>query len=127
MSDLILYTTDDGKSQFVLRQLNQQVWLSQLELAELYQTSKQNISKHIKAIIADGELAKEAVVNSKFTTAGDEKSYLTKLYALPMIIAIGYRVRSTRGTRFRQIDKKEIIYDNSITVYLLLFVKKVIN
>lgn len=101
-NDLILYSTEDGQTQFVLRQLGGQVWLTQLELAELYQTSKQNIGKHIKAIIADGELAEKAVVNSKFTTAADDKEYLTQIYALPMILAVGYRVRSTRGTHFRQ-------------------------
>ncbi|WP_323113637.1 virulence RhuM family protein [Pseudomonas guariconensis] len=101
-SDLILYSTDDGLAQFTLREMGGQVWLTQLEIAELYQTSKQNIGKHIQGIIADGELATEAVVNQKFTTAADGKDYLTHLYALPMIIAIGYRVRSTRGTQFRQ-------------------------
>ncbi len=101
-NNLILYTTDDGETQLVLRELGDQVWLTQLEMAELYQTSKQNISKHIKGVLAEGELAEEAVVNSKLTTAADGKEYLTQLYALPMIIAIGYRVRSTRGTQFRQ-------------------------
>ncbi|MFV1871899.1 MAG: RhuM family protein [Oleiphilus sp.] len=101
-NDLILYSTEDGQTQFALRQLGGQVWLTQLELAELYQTSKQNIGKHIKSIIADKELAEKAVVNSKFTTAADDKEYLTQLYALPMILAVGYRVRSTRGTHFRQ-------------------------
>lgn len=101
-NDLILYTTEDGQSQLVLRELGGQVWLTQLEMAELYQTSKQNISKHVKAILSDGELVEGAVVNSKFTTAADGKEYLTQLYALPMIIAVGYRVRSTRGTQFRQ-------------------------
>lgn len=101
-NDLILYTTDDGESQLVLRQLRGQVWLTQLEMGELYQTTKQNISKHVKAILSDGELAEGAVVNSKLTTAADGKEYLTQLYALPMIIAVGYRVRSTRGTQFRQ-------------------------
>lgn len=101
-NDLILYTTDDGQSQLVLRELGGQIWLTQLEMAELYQTSKQNISKHVKGILSDGELAEGAVVNSKLTTAADGKEYLTQLYALPMIIAVGYRVRSTRGTQFRQ-------------------------
>ncbi len=55
-NDLILYTTDDGQSQFVLRELGGQLWLTQLEIAELYQTTKQNISKHIKAILDEGEL-----------------------------------------------------------------------
>lgn len=101
-NDLILYATDDGDAQFVLREMGGQVWLTQLEMAELYQTSKQNIGKHVKAVLSEGELAEGAVVNQKFTTAADGKRYLTQLYALPMIIAVGYRVRSTRGTQFRQ-------------------------
>jgi len=64
--------------------------------------SKQNISKHIKAIFSEGELVEEAVVNSKLTTAADNKEYLTQLYALPLVLALGYRVRSSRGTQFRQ-------------------------
>lgn len=101
-NDLILYTTEDGKSRLILKEIGGQVWLSQLEMAELYQTSKQNIGKHIKTVLSERELAEEAVVNSKFITASDGKEYLTQLYALPMIIAVGYRVRSTRGTQFRQ-------------------------
>lgn len=101
-NDLILYTSDDGQARLTLRELGGQVWLTQLEMAELYQTSKQNIGKHVKGIIADGELAEASVVNQKFTTAADGKEYLTQLYALPMIIAVGYRVRSSRGTQFRQ-------------------------
>lgn len=99
---LILYTTQDGEAQFVLRELGGQLWLTQLEMAELYQTSKQNISKHIAAVLAEGELLPESVVNFQLKTAADGKNYQTQIYALPMIIAIGYRVRSTRGTQFRQ-------------------------
>lgn len=101
-NDLILYTTQDGQAQFVLRELGGQLWLTQAEIAELYQTTKQNISKHIKAIFDEDELLENSVVNSQLTTASDGKNYQTLLYALPMIIAIGYRVRSTRGTQFRQ-------------------------
>ena len=99
---LILYTTQDGTAQFVLRELGGQLWLTQAEIAALYQTSKQNISKHIAAVLAEGELLPEAVVNSQLTTAADGKNYQVQIYALPMIIAIGYRVRSSRGTQFRQ-------------------------
>ena len=99
---LILYTTPDGQAQFVLRELGGQLWLTQAEIAALYQTSKQNISKHIAAVLAEGELLPEAVVNFQLTTAADGKNYKTQIYALPMIIAIGYRVRSSRGTQFRQ-------------------------
>ncbi|MGP9768669.1 virulence RhuM family protein [Halomonas sp. AOP13-D3-9] len=101
-NDLILYTTDDGEAQLVLREIGGQVWLTQLEMADLYQSSKQNIGKHVKAVLSEGELAEEAVVNRKFTTAADGKEYLTLLYALPMVIAVGYRVRSPRGTQFRK-------------------------
>lgn len=101
-NDLILYTSEDGEARLTLRELAGQVWLTQLEMAELYETSKQNISKHVKAILSDRELDEGAVVNSKFTAATDGKEYLTQLYALPMIIAVGYRVRSTRGTQFRK-------------------------
>lgn len=101
-NDLILYTSEDGEARLTLRELGGQVWATQLEMAELYETSKQNISKHVKAILSDRELDEGAVVNSKFTAANDGKEYLTKLYALPMIIAVGYRVRSTRGTQFRK-------------------------
>lgn len=101
-NDLILYTTPDGQSQFVLRELGGQLWLTQADIAALYQTTKQNISKHIKAVFEEGELLESSVVNLQLTTAADGKNYQTLLYSLPMIIAIGYRVRSTRGTQFRQ-------------------------
>lgn len=101
-NDVILYTSEDGMAHFTLRQLGGQVWLTQLEIAELYQTSKQNISKHVKSIFSERELVEQAVVNRKLTTASDGKEYLTQLYALPLILAVGYRVRSTRGTQFRR-------------------------
>lgn len=101
-NNIIIYTTEDGLSQFTLRELGSQLWLSQLEIAELYQTTKQNISKHIKAILAENELSENTVVNFQLTTAADGKNYNTQIYSLPMILAIGYRVRSTRGTQFRQ-------------------------
>ena len=102
---LILYTTSDGQSQFVLRELGGQLWLTQAEMAELYQTTKQNISKHIAAVLAEGELSEAATVNFQLTVqneGGRQVSREIAHYALPMIIAVGYRVRSTRGTQFRQ-------------------------
>ncbi|CAG9294964.1 virulence RhuM family protein [Celerinatantimonas diazotrophica] len=104
-NDLILYTTDDGQSQFVLRELGGQVWLTQLEMAELYQTSKQNISLHVQNILEEGELAQDATVKENLTVqneGGREVKRRIQYYSLPMIIAVGYRVRSTRGTQFRQ-------------------------
>ena len=102
---LILYTTQDGKAQFVLRELGGQLWLTQAEIAALYQTTVSNINKHIKAILAEGELPDQATIEyySIVQTEGDrEIRREVAHYALPMIIAVGYRVRSTRGTQFRQ-------------------------
>jgi len=102
MSDLILYTTDDGRTQLHLRVEGDSIWLSQLEIAELFQTTKQNVSLHAKNIFDDGELRQDSVVKESLTTAADGKNYRTKLYNLDLILAIGYRVRSSRGVQFRQ-------------------------
>ena len=93
MSDLILYTTDDGRTQLHLRVEGDSIWLSQLEIAELFQTTKQNVSLHAKNIFEDGELRQDSVVKESLTTAADGKNYRTKLYNLDLILAIGYRVR----------------------------------
>ncbi|MCP2002117.1 UNVERIFIED_ORG: hypothetical protein J2Y78_000657 [Buttiauxella agrestis ATCC 33320] len=104
-NDPILYTSEDGESQFILRELGGQVWLTQLEIAELYQTTKQNISLHVKNIFAEGELSREATVKDYLTVQSEgERNIQRQLahYSLPMIIAIGYRVKSPRATQFRQ-------------------------
>lgn len=101
MTDLILYSSEDGQTRLHLRVEGQSVWLSQQELAELFQTTKQNISLHAKNIFRDGELLEESVVKESLTTASDGKQYRTKLYSLDLILAIGYRVRSPRGVQFR--------------------------
>jgi hypothetical protein len=102
MSELILYTTEDGTSRIQLRADGETVWLSQLDMAELFQTSKQNIAKHLKAIFADGELHADSVVNQWLTTAADGKNYRVAHYNLDAILAVGYRVRSPRGVQFRR-------------------------
>ena len=102
MTQLILYTSEDGRSQIQLHAEEGTVWLSQLEMAELFQTSKQNVAKHLKAIFADQELSEEAVVNHWFTTAADGKNYRVAHYNLDAILAVGYRVRSPRGVQFRR-------------------------
>jgi len=105
MSEVILYTTDDGATKIDLRFEDGTVWLSQLELAELFQTSKQNISKHIKAIFDDQELSESATVNQKLTVqneGGRGVSRKITLYNLDVILAVGYRVRSVRGVQFRR-------------------------
>ncbi|MES2345376.1 MAG: virulence RhuM family protein [Chlamydiota bacterium] len=99
--ELVLYTTEDGKASFQLRAKEGTVWLTQLEMTELFQTSKQNISLHIKNILAEGE-QNLSVVKEHLTTAADGKKYKTKFYNLNMILAVGYRVSSHRGTQFRQ-------------------------
>ncbi len=105
MSEIILYTTDDGTTTIDLQLEDGTVWLSQLELAELFQTSKQNISKHIKAIYSDQELSEVATVNQKLTVQNEgwrEVSRNITLYNLDVILAVGYRVRSPRGVQFRR-------------------------
>ena len=102
---LILYTTQDGAAQFVLRELGGQLWLTQAEIAALYQITPQSVTQHIRAIYRENEIS-EAATCKEFlqvqTEGGREVRRQLKHYALPMIIAIGYRVRSTRGTQFRQ-------------------------
>ncbi|MBA4093962.1 MAG: hydroxyacid dehydrogenase, partial [Candidatus Accumulibacter sp.] len=100
MSELILYTTEDGRSQIKLRTDQQTVWLTQLEMAELFDATKQNISLHLKNLLADEELDPEVVVKDSLTTAADGKRYRTQLYNLDAILAVGYRVRSPRGVQF---------------------------
>jgi hypothetical protein len=100
--ELILYNTDDGAATIGLRAIDGTVWLTQLEMAELFDTSKQNVSLHIHNILSEGELAAESVVKESLTTAADGKAYRTKVYNLDAILAVGYRVRSPRGTQFRR-------------------------
>lgn len=105
MSDLILYTTEDGKTQIDLRLQDGTVWLTQLQIAELFQATKQNISKHIKAIYDDQELDERATVNQQLTVQKEgvrEVSRTLTLYNLDVILAVGYRVRSARGVEFRR-------------------------
>lgn len=102
MSDVILYTTDDGKSEVKLRAHDQTVWLTQREMAELFSISTDNVSLHLKNIFADGELEEHSVAEESSVTAVDGKNYRTKLYKLDAILAVGYRVRSPRGVQFRR-------------------------
>lgn len=102
MTQLILYTSEDGQAQVQLRAEQGTVWLSQLEIAELFLTTKQNIAKHLKAIFSEKELNEESVVNHWLTTASDGKNYRIAHYNLDAILAVGYRVRSPRGVQFRR-------------------------
>lgn len=102
VGELILYRTEDGRTEIHLRVDGDTAWLTQAEMAELFATTKQNISLHVRNILNEGELAEAAVVKENLTTAADGKRYRVKWYSLPLILAVGYRVRSPRGTQFRQ-------------------------
>lgn len=97
---LLIY--HDGATRLQVRLDGQTVWLTQAAMAELYQTTKQNISLHIRNVFSEGELSEGSVIKEYLTTAADSKRYRTLHYSLDMIIAVGYRVRSARGTAFRQ-------------------------
>lgn len=101
-SNFVLYQTEDGQTRIEVHLQDESVWLTQATLTELFQTSKQNISLHLKNIFSEGELEEDRVVKEYLTTAADGKQYRTKHYNLEAIIAIGYRVKSHRGTQFRR-------------------------
>lgn len=100
-NDIIFYTTDDGQVKIEVRLEDENVWLTQNAMAELFDTTKQNISLHIKNIFTEKELDENSVVKENLTTALDGKKYKTKFYNLDLIISVGYRVKSIRGTQFR--------------------------
>ncbi|MFN7569914.1 MAG: virulence RhuM family protein [Betaproteobacteria bacterium] len=100
--EFLLYETEDGRTRVECRLVADTLWLPQAGMAELFQTSKQNVAKHLKAIFAEGELAESSVVNQWLTTAADGKKYRVAYYNLDAILALGYRVRSARGTQFRR-------------------------
>jgi len=99
---IIIYHTQDGKASVVLYARDGTAWMNQSQLAELFDTSKQNISVHIQNILEEKELEANSVVKDYLTTASDGKNYQVTFYSLEMILAIGFRVRSRRGTQFRQ-------------------------
>jgi hypothetical protein len=101
-AEFLLYETEDGRIRVECRFVADTLWLHQAGMAELFQTSKQNIAKHLKAIFAEGELDLDSVVNQRLTTAADGKNYRVAYYNLDAILAVGYRVRSPRGTQFRR-------------------------
>lgn len=103
--ELILYRTEDGHAAIHLRAAEGTVWLSQSEMAELFETTKQNISQHVLNILEDGELTAEATVKDYLTVQTEGKRQVSRtlqLYRLEMILAVGFRVRSPRGAQFRR-------------------------
>ena len=103
MSDkIIIYQTEDGLAEISLHVIEGTVWLTQNEIADLFDTTKQNASLHLKNIFEDRELVEASVVKDSLTTASDGKQYQTKLYNLDAILSVGFRVRSSRGSQFRR-------------------------
>lgn len=100
-NNIIIYNTEDGKAKVILYAKDGNIWMNQNQLAELFDTSVPNISMHISNILKDGELQQNSVVKEYLTTASDGKEYNVTFYSLDMILAIGFRVRSKRGTQFR--------------------------
>ena len=99
--NVIVYVDDNGKPQVDVRFQDETVWLTQAQLVDLYQSSKANVSEHIKNIFDEGELDKNSVVRKFRTTASDGKNYEVNYYNLDMIISLGYRIRSSIATKFR--------------------------
>ena len=100
-SNMIIYTTEDGLTKIETTFDEDTVWLSIDQMAELFQRDKSTISRHIKNVFSEGELQRESVVANFATTAADGKTYQVDYYNLDVIISVGYRVKSKRGTQFR--------------------------
>ena len=99
--EIVMYQPDET-IRLEVRMDEDTVWLTQQQMTELFSTSKQNISLHVNNIFKEEELEEKSVVKDSLTTARDGKLYKTKLYNLDVIISVGYRVKSKRGTKFRQ-------------------------
>ncbi len=103
-SELILYQTEDHRTRIEVRLENETVWLTQAQMVELFQTTKQNVSLHIRNIFEEGELRREATVKEYLTVQSEGKREVARTleyYNLDVILAVGYRVKSPRGTQFR--------------------------
>ena len=101
-NSIIIYESENGKPQLEVLLENETVWLSQAQMVELFQSSKANVSEHIKRIFQEGELNKDSVVRKIRTTATDDKNYNVEYYDLDMIISLGYRIKSSVATHFRK-------------------------
>ncbi|WP_201978630.1 virulence protein RhuM/Fic/DOC family protein [Hymenobacter rubidus] len=99
---ILLYQAPDGQAQLEVQLDHETVWLTQAQMAELFVTTKQNVSLHVRNLFREGELNEDSVVKNSLTTAADGKNYHVKHYNLDVIISVGYRVKSLRGTHFRQ-------------------------
>jgi len=102
VSEIVIFQTNDGRTRIEVLLEKETVWLSQAQMAELFQTTKQNVSLHINNAFDEGELERDSVVKESLTTATDGKNYRTMRYCLDVIISVGYRVKSLRGVQFRR-------------------------
>ena len=101
-SEIIIYQTEDGQTKIDVIMENETVWLSLDKMAELFQRDKSTVSRHIKNVFEEGELDNNSVVANFATTAADGKIYDVMYFNLDVIISVGYRVKSLRGTQFRR-------------------------
>ena len=101
-SEILIYQSENGMTKIDVKIVDETVWLTQAQLCELYQTSKSNVSEHIKHIFEEGELDQESVVRKFRTTGTDGKNYNMIHYNLDMIISLGYRIKSIIATNFRR-------------------------
>ena len=108
LGEILIYQTENGLTDIEVKMQDETVWLTQQQLVELYQSSKSNVSEHIKHIFEEGELDEEAVVRKFRTTASDGKKYNTTYYNLDMIISLGYRIKSSIATKFRRWDTERL-------------------
>lgn len=108
LSNILIYQSQDGRTKIQVQLSDNTVWLTQAQMVALFQTTNQNIILHIRNIFEEGELDEKSVVKEYLTTATDGKNYRTKFYNLDVIILVGYRVKSLRGTQFRFWAKERL-------------------
>ena len=101
-NDILLYQTPDGQMQLEVQLANETVWLSQAQMVELFDTTKQNVSLHLRNLFREEELSEETSVKDSLTLVSKGRKYTVKYYNLDVVISVGYRVKSLRGTHFRQ-------------------------
>lgn len=116
--NIILYKSEDGQEAVYVHLADETVWLNQTQMTELFQRNKRTVSEHIRNVFREGELDEKAVVRNFRTTADDGKSYQTNFYNLDVIISVGYRVKSRRGTQFR-IWATSVLKDHLVKGYTL--------
>ena len=100
--NILLYQAPDGQAQLEVQLDHETVWLTQAQMAELFDTTKQNVSLHVRNLFRQGELSEQTSVKDSLTLVSKDREYLIKYYNLDVIISVGYRVKSLRGTHFRQ-------------------------